>query len=603
MKSAKEISEMLSVQAEGVVHYLLPDGKRVGNEWKVGDVDGNTGKSLSVRLSGEKSGVWCDFSSPHDKGDLLDLWCSVRKIGLSEAIKEASSYLCLEVPTFIRSERKIFKRPDKKETDSSTKSEAAQYLSNRAIFNTTIEQYKISQEGRKIVFPYIRDGEIIIEKYLNIDRENGKKFISCSKDCEPCLFGWHIIPKDCREITICEGEIDAMSLKEYSIPALSVPFGATNHQWVEHEFERLSVYDKIYICFDNDDAGKNGALELSQRLGKHRCYIVTLPFKDANECLMKNVTYPEIKACFDSAKTQDPEELRRGDSFTKDILSGIFPSDETFMGYSAPWSKTAGKVLFRPQELSIWTGINGHGKSQFLGQILLGCMEQGAKICIASLELSSKRLLTRLTKQASGMSHPSPDYISKISEWYGDKLWLFALLGSAKSKRLIEVMKYAKQRYGISVFVIDSFMMLDIAEDDYKGQKSFIEALCDFKNQYDCHIHLVVHPRKGADENRVPGKLDNKGTGAISDLADNCFTIWRNKEKEHVVNKKESGHFLDEDEENMLVRPDCIWSCDKQRNGEWEGRFSFWFDKESMQYLCDDKIRPRQFVDFHGIPC
>lgn len=85
------------------------------------------------------------------------------------------------------------------------------------------------------------------------------------------------------------------------------------------------------------------------------------------------------------------------------------------------------------------------------------------------------------------------------------------------------------------VFVIDSFMKLDIAEDDYKAQKVLIEQLCDFKNQHGCHIHIVVHPRKGADELRPPGKLDNKGTGAISDLADNCFTVCRNKYKEELL--------------------------------------------------------------------
>ena len=55
-----------------------------------------------------------------------------------------------------------------------------------------------------------------------------------------------------------------------------------------------------------------------------------------------------------------------------------------------------------------------------------------------------------------------------------------------------------------------------------------MEQLCDFKHQHNCHIHIIVHPRKGADELQPPGKLDNKGTGAISDLADNCFTVWRN---------------------------------------------------------------------------
>jgi twinkle protein len=49
----------------------------------------------------------------------------------------------------------------------------------------------------------------------------------------------------------------------------------------------------------------------------------------------------------------------------------------------------------------------------------------------------------------------------------------------------------------------------------------------------------IYDPRKGLDESKPPGKLDSKGTGAISDLADNCFSIWRNKEKERLTQVKE----------------------------------------------------------------
>ena len=112
----------------------------------------------------------------------------------------------------------------------------------------------------------------------------------------------------------------------------------------------------------------------------------------------------------------------------------------------------------------------------------------------------------------------------------------------------------------------NSLLKCNIAEDDYNGQKAFIEKLCDFKNKYACHVHVIVHPRKGVDETAIPGKFDIKGTGSISDLADNCFSVWRNKQKNNVRD------------------PDCVWTCNKQRNGEWEGKFALWFDADSFQY-------------------
>jgi len=87
------------------------------------------------------------------------------------------------------------------------------------------------------------------------------------------------------------------------------------------------------------------------------------------------------------------------------------------------------------------------------------------------------------------------------------------------------VFEYARQRYGIDVFLIDSLMKCGIAEDDFNTQKCFVERLCDFKNSHPCHIHLIAHPRKSQDESHLPNKMDIKGSGAITDLADNVFSV------------------------------------------------------------------------------
>src|SRR5581483_10389410 len=142
----------------------------------------------------------------------------------------------------------------------------------------------------------------------------------------------------------------------------------------------------------------------------------------------------------------------------------------------------------------------------------------------------------------------------------------------------------------------DSFMKLDIAEDDYKSQKAFIDRICDFKNEYKCHVHMVVHPRKPSDEFQPPGKLDYKGTGSISDLADNCFTVWRNKMKEQVLRKQNTGSILTGKEEEKLKESDCLWICDKNRIGDYEGTFYLWFDQKSFQYLANPNHRPIPFV-------
>ena len=608
MMMAKEVARHLAQQAEDVARYLLPQGKKLGHEWRVGSISGEPGQSLGVHLLGDKAGLWCDFASGGShSGDLLDLWSQSRHLTIAEAMKEATRYLGITLPHFEAYRVPNFIKPQQKSLSLDLHdSLAMNYLVNdRKLSPETIQAFKIGQQENELVFPYWRNNEIIFLKYLKLERINGKKQMRVAANCEPCLFGWNMLAPHSRSVILCEGEIDAMRLFQYGLPALSVPFGAgggKKQAWIEYEYERLAMFDEIFLCMDDDPEGHLATKELIERLGCHRCRVVKLPRKDANECLQAGITSEVIRNCFNQARTLDPEELKPASHFVEQVIEEFYPKPEAFIGYCAPWEKASGKLLFRPDELSVWTGINGHGKSQFLGQIILTMMNQGARVCIASLELKPKRLLMRLTRQAGALATPSVEYIEAIHHWYEQKLWLFDLVGTAKSKRLLEVFLYARQRYNIDVFVIDSLMKLDISEDDYKAQKAFIEQLCDFKNQHNCQIHIVVHPRKSSDESHPPGKLDNKGTGAISDLADNCFSIWRNKKKERLMQKQVMGATLTGEELKIIDASDCKLVCDKQRNGDWEGVLGFWFSTSSLQYLAKPGQKPIRYVNYSNAP-
>src|SRR5262245_3458997 len=91
------VKQDLVARAKDVAEYLLPGGVKQGHEWRVGSLGGEKGQSLGVHLTGNKAGVWSDFASG-ESGDLIDLWVQVRRITLSEAIKEASDWLGIAPP-------------------------------------------------------------------------------------------------------------------------------------------------------------------------------------------------------------------------------------------------------------------------------------------------------------------------------------------------------------------------------------------------------------------------------------------------------------------------------------------------------------------------
>lgn len=580
----RDIAARLAGQTEAVARMLLPNCKRKGQELQVGSVSGEEGKSLCIHMTGSKAGVWADFADNSKGGDLLDLWQQVRGLSMAETIKEAKQYLGIADDYF--QPKKKYTRPEKP-TCHAPLARVFDWLSVQRNLNTnTIEAYKIGESGDSVVFPSMRNGELIRYKIRDI---KDKHKCTTSSDSEPCLFGWQAIPDTAREVVICEGEIDAMSWYQLGYPALSVPNGAQGMNWIEAEYTNLERFDRIYLSMDMDDVGQSAVKEIVERLGRDRVLVVELPVKDANEYLCEGKT--DIGKYLTRAKTMDPKELRSAGDYVDEVINEFYGAEEA--GYKTPWNKTGTDLMFRPGEVIVFAGINKHGKSQAIGQVTLEAIAQGEKACIASLEFKPAKWLKRLTRQAATVSNPTPEYIRAVHTWYADKLWVFDVVGTGKSKRMLEVFRYARKRYGVTTFVIDNLQKLDISLDDYDQQKEFIDELTDFAKEFDCTVFLVHHIRKGSDES-MPGKMDIKGSGAITDMVDTIIIWWRNKKKEA---KRKVAEFekvaFDESEE-----PDAVLSCQGQRNGEAEPNYRLWFHPESNQFISKHGYSPRRYVKY-----
>ena len=609
--NATDLSKELSNQALSVAQYLLPNGKKEGAEWRVGSLGGNPGKSLGVHIRGDKAGVWCDFESG-ESGDLLDLWRLTRNLDMVQAIKEVKEYLNVRdiTPNFVAQTKK-YDPPVIKKFQAPI-SQVAEYLINdRKLTQETIDLFQIGEAGSVIFFPYIKDGETVMLKQDSIRRgKDGKRLKEdyvgpTSSNQKPILFGWQALKGDVRRIIITEGEIDAMTWTQLGQPALSVPFGGgtgAKHQWLENELDDLEMFDEVILAFDNDEAGDAAAKDLINRIGQHRCRVIEdMPCKDVNEALQRGLVDPSIaKGWVEKSRHFDPVELKPASAFTDDVIEMFHPTGEE-PGFHSPWPYTNTRIKFRPAELTIVSGINGHGKSEVAGHLMLAAMEQGERICVASMELQPKRLLHRLMRQACGVTNsvPSIPFIRKGMDWTEDKLWLFDLTGTAKAKRVLEVFEYAHRRYGIKTFVIDSLMKCGINEEDNAEIKAFIENICDFKNKYSVHVFLVTHQKKQESEVRRTGKMDVKGSGAITDLADNVLIVFRNKVRERIVEKLKSGQELSDDEQKILLKPQASVDVVKQRNGDWEGTISLWFCKWTKQYLPNENAKPICYVSKH----
>jgi hypothetical protein len=137
---------------------------------------------------------------------------------------------------------------------------------------------------------------------------------------------------------------------------------------------------------------------------------------------------------------------------------------------------------------------------------------------------------------------------------------------------------YGKEILGIDVFCIDSLMKIgNISEDDYNGQKKFVDKLATYCRDLNIHVFLVCHTRKMSDEYTKPDATNILGSSHIRNLTDNILLCWRNREVEDL---KFAGNLPPERENE----PTAYLTVQKQRNYTFEGTFGLWFDEKSLTY-------------------
>lgn len=591
-----EVKRLLAGRALAVCEHLLPRGKKDGSEWRVGSPQGEPGQSLGVHLAGPKAGIWAEFNGGKG-GDLLDLWCEAKGVNLSAALDQSREWLGVSRPQPYREPKKTYKRPAKPQC-TTPQARVLDYLrEDRSIPADVITNYKIGESGDQIIFPFLLpDGTLAMVKSRKA--QDGEKPRPTSAECEPVLFGWQAIPADAREVVIAEGEIDALSWAAFGHPALSVPFGGGGggkQNWIENEFERMDRFEKIYIATDMDQPGEEAAEAIADRLGRHRCVRVKMPRKDANECLTDGIAKADMDRALVEAEQLDPEGLRRASDFTNEVVQLFWPSHEHREGYHTPYGKLSDKLLFRPSEVTMWSGATGAGKSQILSDCIVDWIHQDSRVCLASLEMLPQQTLKRMCKQVVGVDRPTEKAITEALEWMDQGLLLYEKVGKAGVDGLLDIFNFARAKYGCDQFVIDSLMRLGIASDDYVGQEKAVFKIVDWAISRRVHVHLVAHSRKAGLDRGVPETEDIKGASEIGANAFNIVTVWRNRKIEEDLRAAKT----EEEKAAAMEKPGVIMNVAKQRNGDFEGRIGLWFDQQTYRYHSshDNAMWGRRYMD------
>ncbi|MDE3023398.1 MAG: toprim domain-containing protein [Pseudomonadota bacterium] len=137
------------------------------------------------------------------------------------------------------------------------------------------------------------------------------------------LFGqWRFKTSSGKYVVIAAGEVDAMSayqiLENYRIgrnsdfdpiPVVSGVVGEkSSAKQIQKQYEWLDRFERIVLCPDNDEAGKEAVQKIAKIVPKGKLFVMSLRMKDTNEMLVKDKEKQWIRSFFD-AKPYSPDGI------------------------------------------------------------------------------------------------------------------------------------------------------------------------------------------------------------------------------------------------------------------------------------------------------
>lgn len=414
-------------------------------------------------------------------------------------------------------------------------------LQRNGVTTSRVFMPQVSTEVMAIAFPYRKDGEVVNVKY----RDKDKNFRMAS-GAERVLYGY-----DDMEATtiIVEGECDKLAVEVAGFTnCVSVPDGAPapNTKNIESKFdylgdERLLKVERWIVAVDNDAPGVRLREELTRRFGEERCLFVTWPegCKDANDVL-KFHGPRTLRECIEAAEPPPIVGVFSAHDFADEFLRMY--DEGVPNGLTTGWECVDKHWRIQPGQLTVVTGIPGHGKSEWVDALCVNlALEHGWRTAYYSPENYPVRLhMMKLAEKLIGKPfNPGPlprmtrDEANKAEDWINEHFdWIMP-----EQPSLDEIMRRTEAliaRKGLRVLVIDPWNEVEHCRPAGKTEAEYISEslmrLRRFARKHEILLIVVAHPRiieKRSDGTYpVPTPYDISGGAMWRNKADNCVAIY-----------------------------------------------------------------------------
>lgn len=470
----------------------------------------------------------------------------------------------------------VYRKPDpavleKYIADLALNTSALDYLHlSRNLTDETIKHFKLGYDASRdaIAIPIFKRGELINIKYRLINPETKPKYTQ-EKDCEVWIYNEEGIQHGMKKggVLIVEGEFDLMSCWQAGLENVVSPASGKDSYGIW--LELIDNIPRVYICYDNDKAGREAGFKLAERIGVEKCQEIIYPdqeIKDANDYFKKY----QVKDYRDLIK-----EARPFYSYQFTNMGSII-NDLRFNKKDTIKLKYLPGVKIGQDWLMVVSGKSNVGKTSYVMNLAQELCEKDIPVLVLPFERGTQVVGTRFLQVKYGYNEGDFEFLDNEAwEKIAKESLNIPLYFSMPTKaEVFEIIKKSKRIFDTKVVIIDHLDYM-IRSTQHKEQEigTTLQELKRLAEEHKIVMIVVTHIRKieqaGASSKKKPGIEDLKGSSSLY------------QDPECVV---------------MLTSEDNVLTVDVVKNKGKMLRGDYAFDKESGK-LCDDPVIPKEDVE------
>lgn len=275
-------------------------------------------------------------------------------------------------------------------------------------------------------------------------------------------------------------------------PVVSVQSSSTAQRDCAASKKYLDSFERIYLCFDNDEPGKRAVQSVASLFPFNKVYVVELTkYKDANDYQIKG-EQPEFYRCWHNSKRRVPTNLIADFDKVAAILATKDKDKVADFPFKGLQEATQG---IRTGETYLFKALEGIGKTEVFGAIEHHVLKNtNINIGICHLEDPPKRVIQRL----ANYELQRPVHIGHLHQVSPDEVYNAFVAAAGRNNR---------------VHIVESFESDNV--DELLNQFRFLASACECKIIFFDHISRLVSGNLEGDERKV---LDYAST-RLSQLA------------------------------------------------------------------------------------